>query len=468
MIKNNIIFTLDSYKQLHDVMYWDGTEFVYSYLEARTGSEYEYSVFFGLQYFLKEWLEGVRVTKQMVDEAEPCFKEHFKYSGDVWSRAKWDYIIEQHGGKLPLSIKAVPEGTKVSIGNILMSIVNTDPKCFWLTNALETLLQHVWYQTAVCSRSHRVVNFIREAFKTSVDDDQQWLADYYLHDFGGRAVSCPEQAGLGGMSHLVNSKGTDTDMSIPFAVNYYDAKIEGLCYSVPASEHSIATSLGKDREFDVTRRLIQKFPKGILSVVSDSYDIENAVNVYCSELSEDITNRDGKFVIRPDSPRFLGDTAANQVLWIANKLAKTFGFTKNSKGYKVLHPKVGIIYGDGLSESDIIEAVNALLAAGYAASTCVYGQGGGLLQKLNRDNPFRMAFKSSAQCRDGVWYDIFKEPKDVSKASKRGQLKLVKKAEGFRTVQIQESGKDEMVEVFNNGVITKTWTFDEVRERAKA
>ena len=471
MKTNNIIFTLDSYKQLHDVMYPDGTERVYSYVEARKGAEYDYSVFFGLQYAIKVWLEGVVITKQLIDEAEPILKAHFKYSGDVWNRAKWDYIVEQHGGLLPVRIKAVPEGSKVPVDNIIMSIENTDPKCFWLTNALETLLQaYVWYATTVCTRSHSITETIRRFFQRTAEEGSLWLADFYLHDFAQRGTSCMEQAGLGGMAHLVNSRGTDTDMALPFAIEYYNANIEDLAFSVPASEHSIATALGPDKEFDVTRRLIQKFPNGILSVVSDSYDISSAVLTYCTTLKQDILARNGKFVIRPDSPRFEGDTPAAQVLWIAEELWNGFGGRGNSKGYRVLDSHVGIIYGDSLTETQIEEILSLLEKHKFSAETCVFGCGGYLLQKVNRDTQ-RFAFKSSAQCRDGVWFDVFKQPKDASKASKRGKLKLVRQMtpEGSTFVTAPESDPrpDVMELVFENGVLLRNQDFDDVRKNAR-
>jgi nicotinamide phosphoribosyltransferase len=470
MNTKNLIFTLDSYKQLHDCMYPEGTENVYSYFESRKGGKYYFTTFFGLQYIIKEWLEGVVITKKLIDEAEPILKEHFKFCGNVWKRNKWDYIINRCNGKLPVSIKAVPEGLSIPENNILMSIENTDKNCWWLTNALETVLQQVWYPTTVCTRSNRIAKFIRQSFEKSVSNDQYWLADYYHHDFAQRSVTCMEQAGIGGMAHLVNSKGTDTDMSMPYAIKYYNADITNLAYSVPASEHSIATSLGEEKEFEITKRLIKLFPEGILSVVSDSYDIERAVNTYCNELKPLILSRNGKFVIRPDSSRFKGDTPSEQVLWIAQTIDKGFGSTINEKGYKVINPKIGEIYGDGLDEEDIVDCINTLMINGYAASTCVYGQGSGLLQKMNRDT-CRFAFKSSAQCRNGVWYDIYKKPKDESKASKKGRLKLVRNWSSHKSTEItvpeSDIRNDELVEVFRNGILLKEWNFEEIRNRAK-
>jgi nicotinamide phosphoribosyltransferase len=449
--KHNIIWTLDSYKQMHDSMYEDNTEIVYSYMEARKGAMYDYTTFFGLQYILKEWLAGVVVTKELIDEAEPALREHFKYNGDVWSRAKWDYIVEKHGGKLPVKIQAVKEGRNYPIGTPLITVQNTGGKpTKWITNALETVLQQVWHPITVCTRSNLIMNIIRDYFNQTVDVNNHWLVDYYLHDFSQRGLSSMEEAGIGCMSHLVNSKGTDSLMAIPYAVNYYNANIDGLAYSVPASEHSIQTSLGKEKEFDVTRNLIRKFPTGILSIVSDSYDIENAVKVYCTDMKQDIMNRNGKFVVRPDSPRFEGDTPEDQVLWIAQQLWNGFGGTINSKGYKVLDSHVGIIYGDSLTEIDIKNILETLKNNEFSSETCVFGCGSYLVRKLNRDT-MRFAFKCSAQKRDGIWYDIYKSPKDISKASKKGRF--------------DDTG--DLTTVFEDGTLIKSYTFDEVRQNAK-
>jgi nicotinamide phosphoribosyltransferase len=205
--------------------------------------------------------------------------------------------------------------------------------------------------------------------------------------------------------------------------------------------------LGKELEFDVTRNLIRKFPNGILSIVSDSYDIENAVRVYCTDMKQEIMSRNGKFVVRPDSPRFEKDTPQDQVLWIAQQLWNGFGGTVNSKGYKVLDSHVGIIYGDSLTEVDIKNILETLKNNGFSSEICVFGCGGYLVRKLNRDT-MRFAFKCSAQKRDGIWHDIYKSPKDITKASKKGRF--------------DDTG--DLTTVFENGTITKLYNFDEVRK----
>ena len=463
----NIIYLADSYKDLHSDMLPEGTQNVSSYCEARTGSMYPSTVFFGLQYFLKEYLCGPVVTHKLIDEASPILKEHFKFNGDVWNADKWRYIANVHGGRLPLEIKAVAEGTKVPVSNALFRTEATDDNCGWLTNYVETVLLNTWYPTTVCTRANLIVEDIKKSLRQTGDDSIQWLGDYLLHDFGARGCTCPEQAGLGGLAVLVNTRGTDTKMSIPFAINYYGAQMDGLCYSVPASEHSIMTSEGEEGEENVIRRLCKKYPNGILSVVSDSYGIEKLMAKYTSVLKNDILSRNGKFVIRPDSPRYQGDTPAKQVLWIAQTLWHNFGGNVNSKGYKVLDSHVGIIYGDSLTREQIQECLNSLKADGFSTECCVYGCGGYLLQKLNRDTQ-RFKIASSAQMRNGVWHDVCKNPSDTSKASKRGRVGLYKDDLGafYTSAENSALGENYLKTVFRNGELLIDYNFNEIRKRA--
>lgn len=462
----NFVMLSDSYKFNHWDMYLPGTENVYSYFQSRKGAKYPYTVFFGLQAYLKKYFEGVVVTKEDVDEAEAFSKEHFGM--DNFNRAMWDKIVNVHGGKLPLRIKVVPEGTPVPVDNVMMTVEATDPDCAPLTNFCETILTHIWHPSNVGTISRDLRKFFEKAFNKSVGKDQEFLLAFMLHDFGFRGVSSVESAGMGGMAHLLNFMGTDTVIAIKYAQRYYGAGMAG--YSVPASEHSVMTSGGEAGEYDMILRLIEKYPNGILSCVYDSYNIKRAITEYLPRLKDKILARNGKFVVRPDSPRFEGDTAAAQIVWIAQELEKIFGSTVNEKGFKVLNSKVGIIYGDGLSVEEIKEAVEALMAAGYSAATCVYGMGGGLLQKHNRDTQ-RSAFKCSAQMRNGEWIDIQKKPLDATKASKAGRMKLVwslgAHGKTMITVPITDNRTDLLVTVFENGKITREWTWAEVTENAK-
>jgi nicotinamide phosphoribosyltransferase len=464
--RENFILLTDSYKECHHQMYLDGTENVYSYFESRKGSKYPYTVFFGLQMILKRYFEGVVITNDDIKEASDFCKEHFGMN--IFNEEMWKRIVDVHGGKLPLKIKAAPEGLPIPISNVMMTVEVTDPKCAPLTNVVETILTHLWHPSNVATISRDIKIYLEKAFNKSVGKDQEFLLPFMLHDFGFRGVSSVESAGLGGAGHLVNFMGTDTIHGITYAKRYYGAGMAG--YSVPASEHSVMTSGGAEGEFAMYERLIEKYPTGILSIVSDSYSIERVMAEYLPQLKDRILARDGKVVVRPDSPRYAGDTAAAQIVWIAQQLENTFGATVNEKGFKVLNPKVGIIYGDGLSVEEIKEAVEALMAAGYSAATCVYGMGGGLLQKHNRDTQ-RSAFKCSAQMRNGEWIDIQKKPLDATKASKAGRMKLVwslgAHGKTMITVPITDNRTDLLVTVFENGKITKEWNWTEVAENAK-
>lgn len=208
-------------------------------------------------------------------------------------------------------------------------------------------------------------------------------------------------------------------------------------------------------------------PNGLLVMPGDSYDIENfIVNIMGKTFKERILNRDGKFIVRPDSPRFKDDTPEAQVLWIVETLGEVFGYTVNTKGYKVLNPKVGTIYGDGLSESQIYDIYCTLVGNGWSAENTAVGQGGGIHQKLNRDTQ-RTAIKSSAQERDGVWHDVQKNPLDKSKESKAGKLKVVKFNGVLTTVRQDDPNyldlPNEMVVVFDNGELMTPITLNEKR-----
>jgi nicotinamide phosphoribosyltransferase len=461
MNNKNITLLTDSYKIGHHNQYPKNTRGVYSYFEARKGAKYSDTTFFGLQALLKKYLAGVVVTSEIVDKAETIIDAHL--GPDTFHRERWDHIVEKHKGKLPVRIKAVPEGMTIPINNVMMTVENTDPDCFWLTNHLETILTHVWHASTVATLSrHTKKDMMDYLSKTSDNPD---AINFMLHDFGFRGVSSLESAESGGAGHLINFLGTDTVPALIFIMDYYNTT-EVAGYSVVATEHSVMTAVGKEREAEVIGHLLEEYPTGIISVVSDSYDIFNcAENIIGGMYKEKILERDGKFVVRPDSGEPVS-TMLNLLEILGNK----FGFTENSKGFKVLNPKIGLIWGDGIDHDGINAILEAMAKNKWAADNAVFGCGGGLLQKINRDTQ-RFAFKSSAQLRNGVWHDVYKEPKDMSKASKRGRLKLVEidgsHGKGFTTVREDEPGEDVLITVFENGELLNQSTFEEIRKRAK-
>jgi nicotinamide phosphoribosyltransferase len=462
-MNKNICLTTDSYKLNHWNQYPAGTEKVYSYFECRKGAKFAETPFFGLQYIIKNHLEGVVVTREKIENAAKLCKAHF---GDekYFNREGWEYILNNYGGKLPVVIKAVEEGTVVPINNVLMTIENTDNKCFWLTNFLETILSQVWYPITVASLSREVKVTLNEYFTLTSDGG---LLNFGLHDFGFRGASSWESAGIGGAAHLINFLGTDTVVAMEVAVNYYNADLNGLAFSVAATEHSVMTALGKNGEEQVVENLLNEYPTGILSVVSDSYDIYNFVsNIVGTKFKDRILDRDGVFVVRPDSITPTHPTPEEEMVWIMENLWANIGGTINNKGYKVINPKVRVLWGDGIDIDGIKKILYAVTKAGFATENIAcFGMGGGLLQKVNRDTQ-RCAFKCSAQYRDGQWYDIQKNPKDVSKASKKGKLKLIKVDGEFETVGENDPGEDYLKVVFYDGVLLNEVDFATIRKNA--
>ncbi len=452
MTINNLLLNTDSYKLSHHVQYPPGTERVYSYIESR-GGRYDRTLFFGLQAFLREYLSQP-ITRDNIEFAAAFAAKH----GEPFNRAGWEYILDKHDGFLPVSIRAVPEGTVLPTLNVLVTVENTDPQCFWLTSFLETaLLRAVWYPTTVATRSWHIKQTIRRALERTGDPAG---LDFKLHDFGARGVSSQESAILGGMAHLVNFMGTDTMAGILGAMEYYDTDV--CAFSIPAMEHATVTSWGKEHEVDAFRNMLKHYakPGALLACVSDSYDIFAACHAWGTVLKEQVVQSGATLVVRPDS----GDPA-DTVARCAAILDQHFGHTVNAKGYKVLN-HVRLIQGDGINDESLQSILFKLTQDGYSADNIAFGMGGGLLQQLDRDTQ-KFAMKCSAAQVNGVWRDVFKDPiTDPGKRSKRGRLKLVRHADGNYASVAQDAlpeQPDLLQEVFRDGKIVKSTTFDAVR-----
>ena len=452
----NLLLMADSYKASHTFQYPPNTEYVYSYIESR-GGEYDKTVFFGLQIFLKEILSKP-ITIENIQEAKEFWTAH----GEPFYEEGWVYILENYNGYMPVVIRAVPEGIVIPTHNVLVTIQNTDPKCWWLTSFLETsILRAVWYPTSVATNSYRMKQIIKEALEKSSDDVSQ--VSFKLHDFGARGVSSGESAAIGGAAHLVNFMGSDTVEGILCARKYYNEPMAG--FSIPAAEHSTITSWGKDHEVDAYRNMLKLFakPGSIVAVVSDSYDIMAAAyDIWGGKLMNEVKESGATIVVRPDS----GDPLTVPVE-VVHALGERFGFSVNSKGYKVLPSCVRVIQGDGITVDTLPIILRNLLNRGWAADNIAFGMGGGLLQMVNRDT-FKFAMKCSSIMVDGKWRDVYKEPKsDPGKVSKKGTLALINENGVYKTVSREgHAYQDIMTQVFRNGDLQKTYSFAEVRENS--
>ncbi len=461
----NLCILTDSYKVSHWKQYPLGTQNIYSYFESR-GGQFPEIVFFGLHYFLKEYLER-GITLSDIDYAADRWTKHFGDS-DLFNKKGWYHLYNKYQGKLPLLIKSVPEGTILPISNVIMTVENTDPEFPWLTNWFETLLSQVWYPCTVATLSREVKKIINRYLEKTGDPN---LLSFKLHDFGYRGVSSNESAALGGAAHLVNFMGTDTAAGFELTNEYYDCEMAG--FSIPAAEHSTITSWGgPEFECDAFENMIRQFGNcktGLYAVVSDSYDIINACrNLWGNKLKTAVLAAPNTLIVRPDSgkPELV-------VLQVLEELGNAFGFTINSKGFKVLN-KVRVIQGDGIqwitSQRHTVESILSNMAVkGWSADNIAFGSGGGLLQQVNRDTQ-KFAFKCSSITINNEEKDVWKQPiTDSGKNSKRGRLRLLNEKFGWQTVRANEwrEGTDQLIEVFRDGQILHYPLFNEIRERAK-
>lgn len=464
-LKKNICLNVDSYKVGMDKMYPLGTTHIYSYVESR-GGIYDKTLFFGLQAFIKEYLLEP-ITQADIDIADEILSAH----GEPFNRSNWQYILEHHGGYLPLIIKAVPEGTVVPVKNVLATIENSDPKCYWLTTWIETaLLRAIWYPTTVATRSHKIRQVILDYLEKTGDPT---LIDFKLHDFGARGVSSLDSAAIGAAAHLINFMGTDTISGVLYAREYYNAGISG--FSIPASEHSISSSYGKNEKKYVLN-MISQFakPGAIFAMVADTHNVFEFAKMLGDdpEIKEKIIthgNTGGFVVIRPDS----GDpliVCRNLIEILGDK----FGYTVNSKGFKVLN-YVRIIQGDGVNELTIHSILSAFMAFGWSADNIAFGMGGALLQICDRDT-LKFAMKASAARVNGEWHDVFKDPStDSGKTSKKGKVTLWESGGEFQTaVKCPTNWVDKglgwtpaLKKIFDNGKLITEYSFQEIRDRAK-
>ncbi|MFT3674341.1 MAG: nicotinate phosphoribosyltransferase [Chitinophagaceae bacterium] len=466
---HNLVLMADAYKYSHHKLYYPGTTRIYSYLESR-GGEFDDTVFFGLQYILKKWLAGQVINRQKLDEADEILPAVFGRD-DIYDRSRFEYLLRKHNGRLPVRIRAVAEGSRVDTHQVLMTIENTDPACAWVTNFLETILMQVWYPTTVATLSGHVRDVVSDYFQQTASTAAESGIGFVLNDFGFRGASSVETAAIGGAAHLIHFDGSDTIPANQLIRQYYNSTaIYGR--SVPATEHSICTLLGEEGELEVFRHILNTVPTGIVACVSDSYNILRACRDYWGgELRQQILDRDGTLVIRPDS----GDPVIT-LLKVFEILMDRFGYTINDKGYRVLPPQVRVLQGDGINLSSIRAIYGALTLNGISAENLLLGMGGALLQKVDRDTQ-KFALKCSYAEINGNAVDIRKYPMELDgsglyqpsfKQSKAGRLKLIRQDGLYKTVgeQDEPTWKDQLITVFENGELVHETDFDEIKARA--
>lgn len=475
------LFQTDGYKVDHRRQYPKGTTYVYSNLTPRNGRDAEDKgvIFFGLQFVLERYFneqieDGFfnRPKQDVMDEYQLFLNEYLGPNdiGVDHIAALWDL------GYLPLEIKAVPEGTFVPYGVPVLTIENTVPEFFWVTNYIETLISSaLWHATTSATTAFKYRKLLEGwALKTAGDTG---FVDFQGHDFSFRGQTSPESAALSGAAHLTAFVGTDTIPAIHLLKQYYEATgMVGV--SVAATEHSVMCAGGEDDELETYDRLLDLYPTGILSVVSDTWDYWNVLTKILPALKDKIVARGGKLVIRPDSGDpvkiICGDPDAPlgspERKGTVAVLFELFGGTETSTGHGQLDEHIGVIYGDSIT-LERAEAICAGLAAkGYASTNVVFGIGSYTYQYCTRDN-HGFAMKATWCEISGSGHDIFKKPKtdNGGKFSAKGRLAVLRDGLDGELYLIQGVAHgvtyagDYLQTVWFNGEAFNTLTLEEVR-----
>jgi nicotinamide phosphoribosyltransferase len=473
--RQNPLLATDVYKMGHMEQYAPNCNKVYSYLIARSDKNFDKTVFFGLQYYLKEYF-SVKLTPDMGEEFLRYRKMILGHNSIEVENQIRD-LCEL--GYFPLDIKAVEEGAVMPVRNVLMTITNTNPKFYWVVGFVESLILKLWYSTTVASCCFKYRTLVDKAFEETVTEDLMFLKDFTVHDFGYRGDASEEGAAISGAAHLISFCGSDTVTALPFVEHYYNADTNGLIMaSVPASEHSVMCSFGRENEFDAFENMLKLYPNGIVSIVSDTFDVYRVLTDFAERLKTKILERDGKVVFRPDSgnPEYIicGDPNAeegsNEWKGAIRLLDEMFGSTVNSKGYKVLNPKVGLIYGDGMYLERYQRTIEKMKEMGYAACNLVIGVGG-ILRNHSRDT-LGFAIKATYVEVGGEKREIEKDPiTDSKKKSHKGLLCLTL-GDNMEYITLDrctsfEEKRGLLKTVFIDGKIVSETTFSEIKNRVR-
>jgi len=491
-MKINPLTAIDFYKADHRNQYPKGTTEVYSNFTPRSNrlakvieSGYDNKVVvFGLQYFIKHFLQEVwneQFFNQNKTEVLAAYKRRMDYALGP-DAITVEHIESLHDlGYLPLKIKALPEGARVSVGIPVLTVVNTHPDFFWLTNYIESVIScYLWKPMTSATTAFEYKKLLMKyALKTGSDID---FVPFQAHDFSFRGLSSLQDSAASGAAHLTSFCGTDTVPGIDMLEDYYgaDATQESVGFSVPATEHSVMCMGMEDGELSTIKRLITNiYPTGIVSIVSDTWDFWQVITEFLKILKDDIITREGKVVIRPDSgdpvkiicgdnnapensPEYKG---AIQCLW------DIFGGTKTKAGYKLLDEHISLIYGDSITLERAQKILQRLETKGFASGNVVLGIGSYTYQYVTRDN-HGFAIKATSGIVNGERRDIFKDPKTDNgiKKSAKGLLRVEKEEGNYvlydqQTSTQEKQGKLELV--FKDGQLIKEQSLSEIRNRLK-
>lgn len=480
----------DGYKIGHKQQYPQGTELVYSNWTPRGSriKDVNHVVLFGLQYFCQKYLVQdwkKNFFDQPKQKVVSLYKRRVENYLGVGSIA-YGHIEALHDlGYLPLEIKAIPEGHTVPLRCPMLTMRNTLPEFFWLTNYIETIMSSVLWMPCTSATIALQYRKILEKYANETGGDLDFVK-WQGHDFSFRGMPGLEAAMMSGAAHLLSFVGTDTIPAIDFLEEYYEANSdkELIGNSVPATEHSVMCAGGQENEFGTFERLITEvYPNGIVSVVSDSWDFWQVVTDFLPKLKDKIMSRNGKLVIRPDSgdpvdilcgcPLNHPTSATNisESKGLIECLWEIFEGTINEQGYKVLDSHIGAIYGDSITLERCEEICKRLKSKGFASTNVVFGIGSYTYQYNTRDT-FGFAIKATYCEINGVGKEIFKNPKTDNglKRSLKGLIQLERRGLEYRAYDQQtweQETQGSLRTVFLNSQLYHQDSLSVIRERIK-
>jgi nicotinamide phosphoribosyltransferase len=480
-MKQNPLLSSDGYKVGHHLMYAPGTTMVYSNYTCRSikymPKGAEDVVVFGTQYvfkYIKEFWQENFFSQPKDEVCQHAKKVLSSYLGCDYNVSHFEALHDL--GYLPIEVRALEEGTIVTAGIPLFTIKNTLPKFFWITNFLETLISTlIWKPVHSASLAHGYKKILTK-YALETDKDNLWFVDFQAHDFSFRGMQSPEAAVSSALGFTTSFKGGDTIPVLDAASHYYNT--EEVVFSVNATEHSVMCSGSKEDEIGTFRRLMETFPTGILSVVSDTWDLWKVCTKYLPQLKEEILARDGKLVIRPDSGDPVDIICGKSTQKWSEPLQKgviellwdTFGGTINEQGYKVLDSHIGAIYGDSITLERAEQICQRLKIKGFASTNIVLGVGSYSMGYATRDNQGG-AVKSTAVEINGELVEIFKDPitDDGTKKSAKGLMCVYYDDDMKLRLYDQrlpyEVEGGELKLIFKDGEFIKTTTITEIRNR---
>ena len=484
----NPLFLTDGYKTGHHQQYPKGTTLVYSNFTPRSNKYApkgcDKVMSFGQQLIMKQLhntFENEFFSRPKDEVCGEMKRELSMYLNTDYDVSHFEALHDL--GYLPISVKIIEEGELVPIKVPILTICNTHPDFYWITNYLETIISNLLWKPVTSATIAHEYRKVLTKWMEKTDKERAWFIDWQGHDFSMRGMDSVDAVISSGLGHLTSFSGTDSLPAIYGARRYYGE--EGFVGgSVNATEHSVMCAGTKDDEIGTFRNLMETYPTGILSIVSDTWDLWKVCTEHISTLKEEILARDGKVVIRPDSGNpvdilcgiKLGNEKGTELMpelkGVIELLWDVFGGTVNEQGYKVLDPHIGAIYGDSITIDRANEICERLEAKGFASTNVVLGIGSFTYQYNTRDT-FGFAMKATYVEVNGEGREIFKDPitDDGTKKSATGLLFVGKDISGnirlFDKVSWETESKGQLKTLYRDGKFYMNTTLTQIKEKLK-